>query len=234
MKLNCIDYVNISEHLNDDELMVQHTTREFVDKEIIPISIKNKKGDLSVRVDEEPLKFNEEKIKLLKPAFNKGGSITAANASSLNDGAAVILVASQNKTKELNLKPIARIVAHCSFAMDPVHFTKAPIYAIHKVIKTANLDIRDIDLFEINEAFSVVPMAAMKDLNIDSEKVNIYVNTKNKSLPEEVKLSIWNDESIFLKGRLELLLKNALIGLVLLLFIHLLNCRESLNNVHWN
>ncbi len=144
------------------------------DKEIVPIIIKNKKGDLQVRVDEEPLKFNEEKIKLLKPAFNKEGSITAANASSLNDGAAVILVASQRKSEELGLKPIARIIAHCSFAMEPVNFTRAPIYAIQKVVEKAKLNISDIDLFEINEAFSCVPLVAMKELKLPYEKVNIY------------------------------------------------------------
>jgi len=144
------------------------------DKEIAPIIIKNKTGDLQVSVDEEPLKFNEEKIKLLKPAFNKEGSITAANASSLNDGAAVILVASQSKSEELGLKPIARIIAHCSFAMDPVHFTRAPIYAIQKVVEKAKLNISDIDLFEINEAFSCVPLVAMKELKLPYEKVNIY------------------------------------------------------------
>ena len=142
--------------------------------EISGVEIKNKKGSDIIIADEEPLKFKKEKISTLKPAFDKNGTITAANASSLSDGAASILLASKEKAKEYGLKPIARIVAHGSYAMEPLYFTKAPIYAIKKVLKAADLNIEDIDLFEINEAFSCVPMVAIDELNIPIKKVNIH------------------------------------------------------------
>ena len=142
--------------------------------EIVPITIKTKKEDLVVDVDEEPLKFNKDKIKQLRPAFNKDGTITAGNASSINDGAAAVLLSSKKRLLELNLKPKARIIAHTSVAIEPLYFTKAPIEAITAVLKNSNLTIDEIDLFEINEAFSCVTMVAMKALNLDKNKVNIF------------------------------------------------------------
>jgi len=143
------------------------------ENEITPIIIKSKKGDIIFDTDEEPLKFNEEKISKLRPAFSKDGTITAANASSLSDGAAAILLASENMINKEGLKPLARIISQASFATDPLYFTKAPIYAIEKVLKQSELALEDIDLFEINEAFSCVPMVAIDTLKIPLDKVNI-------------------------------------------------------------
>ena len=142
--------------------------------EISEVKVVNKKGIKIIDTDEEPLKFNEEKVKLLKPAFEKNGAITAANASSLSDGSAAVILASSDRIKQYDLKPIAKIIGHASFAMDPKYFTKAPIYAIEKVLKNASLKINDIDLFEINEAFSCVPLVAMDQLKIPMEKLNIH------------------------------------------------------------
>ena len=144
----------------------------FFKNEIIPVEVKSKKGSTLVEIDEEPLKFNEKKILGLKPVFKKNGSITAANASSINDGAAAVLLGSKNIDTSLN--PIAKIIAHTSFAMEPVYFTKAPIFAIQKLIKKSGVMIEDIDLFEINEAFSCVTLAAIEKLKIDEDKVNIH------------------------------------------------------------
>lgn len=145
----------------------------YFEKEITSVTINSKKGDIIFDTDEEPLKFREEKISKLKSAFIKDGSITAANASSLSDGAAAILIGSESIGEESNLKPKAKIIAHTSFATNPLYFTKAPIYAIEKVLDMANLSLNDIDLFEINEAFSCVPMVAMDKLKISRDKVNI-------------------------------------------------------------
>ena len=144
----------------------------FFKNEITPVEVKSKKGSTLVEIDEEPLKFNEKKILGLKPVFKKNGSITAANASSINDGAAAVLLGSKNINT--SLKPIAKIIAHTSFAMEPVYFTKAPIFAIQKLIKKSGVMIEDIDLFEINEAFSCVTLAAIEKLKIDEDKVNIH------------------------------------------------------------
>jgi len=141
--------------------------------EIVNVEFKSKKGSVIIDTDEEPLKFNEEKISKLKPAFDKNGSITAANASSLSDGAAAVLLASLEMINKYSLKPIAKIIGQASFAAEPLYFTKAPIYAIQKVLKKSNFNIENVDLFEINEAFSCVPMVAMKELNIPHSKVNI-------------------------------------------------------------
>tara|TARA_B100000945_G_scaffold316630_2_gene317916 strand:- start:1 stop:1179 length:1179 start_codon:yes stop_codon:yes gene_type:complete len=141
--------------------------------EIIEISIKDKKNDVLFNVDEEPLKFNEQKLKTLNPVFDKNGTITAGNASSLSDGAAALLLCSEDFKIKNNVKPIAKIIGHVSFATDPLYFTKAPIYAIQKLMKKINFDINKVDLFEINEAFSCVVMAAIDELEIKSSKVNI-------------------------------------------------------------
>ena len=123
--------------------------------------------------DEEPGKAKFEKIPLIKPAFEKNGTITAANASKLNDGAAVLLLVSEEKVKKYNIKPIAKIIAHCSFAHEPKWFTTAPSKAIEKVLNISGLSKNDIDIWEINEAFAAVAMAAIDDFNLDETKVNI-------------------------------------------------------------
>ena len=141
--------------------------------EIVGLNIKIKKDDILFNTDEEPLRFNEEKLKKLSPAFDKKGTITAGNASSLSDGAAAVLMCSGDFKVEHNIKPIAKIIGHVSFATDPLYFTKAPIYAIEKLLKEKNFDISKVDLFEINEAFSCVVMAAIDELKINPSKVNI-------------------------------------------------------------
>ena len=135
-------------------------------------SIENADGTL-IDSDEEPNKAKYDKIPMIKPAFEKNGTITAANASKLNDGAAAVMVMSKDKLEKHRIKPIARILSHCSFAHDPKWFTTAPGYAITKVLKQSGLDKNDIDLWEINEAFAAVAMAAIDDFQLDSTKVNI-------------------------------------------------------------
>ena len=143
--------------------------------EIVPIEVKKKNGESHFIVnDEEPSNVRYDKISKLKPAFEINGTITAANASKLNDGAAVLLIMSSEKAKDLGLKPLATILDQASSAHDPEWFTTAPTKAIDKVLSKAKLKPTDIDLWEINEAFSVVAMAAIHDFQLDDKKVNIY------------------------------------------------------------
>ncbi len=144
-------------------------------KEIAIVEIQGKKGTSAVIDDEEPFAAPLDKMGTLKPAFQKdGGTVTAANASKINDGAAALVVTSDTFSSKHNLKPIARIVAHSSHAQEPEWFTTAPSKAIEQVLKRANMKIGDIDLFEVNEAFSVVALAAMKDAGIPHEKMNVH------------------------------------------------------------
>ena len=143
--------------------------------EIVPISYIDQKGNNTlIEEDEEPSKANLDKIPLLKAAFNKKGTITAANASTLNDGAAVLLITNELMAEKLGIKPLAKIVAHASVAHEPEWFTSAPGKAITKVLAKANMPSEKIDLWEINEAFAAVTMAVIDDFEISSEKVNIY------------------------------------------------------------
>jgi len=142
-------------------------------KEICSAEIKSGKDTLKVEQDEEPGKARFDKMPGLKPVFDSSGTITAANASKVNDGAAALLVMSESKAKGLGLKPLARIVAQGTFSHQPEWFTTAPVGAIKKALQTANLKPTDIDLFEINEAFSVVTIVAMKELGLDSGRVNV-------------------------------------------------------------
>lgn len=141
--------------------------------EIIEVIIKGKKDETVVNEDEEPGRVKFDKIPNISPVFEKDGVVTAANASSINDGAAALLVMSDEKAKELNLTPLVEIVAQSSTAKASIEFTTAPADAITKVLKKANLTKEDIDLFEINEAFSVVSLAVNKLLDLNSEKVNV-------------------------------------------------------------
>lgn len=141
--------------------------------EIVEVRIKDRKGETIVDQDEEPGKVNFDKIPGLKPVFDKNGVITAANASSINDGAAALLVMSEEKAKELKLNPLVEIVAQSSAARAPIEFTTAPADAINKVLLKAGLKISDIELFEINEAFAVVSLANNKLLGLDPLKVNV-------------------------------------------------------------
>ncbi len=141
--------------------------------EIAPVEVTVKGATQAFAQDEEPGKARFDKIPGLRPAFEKDGTITAANASKINDGAAAVVLASEKYVKDKGLKPIARVVAHGTFAQDPKWFTTAPVNAIKRAVERAKLKIEDIDLFEINEAFSVVTMVAMKELNIPHSKVNV-------------------------------------------------------------
>lgn len=141
--------------------------------EITPVVIEGKKGTVTVNTDEEPGKALFEKMPGLKPAFEKEGTITAANASKLNDGAAALLLMSESEAKKRGLKPLATIISYASFAQDPKYFTTAPVGAIKKSLEMSSLKISDIDLFEINEAFANVTMAAQKTLEIPMERINI-------------------------------------------------------------
>ena len=143
--------------------------------EIVPVEVPQRKGDpVIIEEDEEPGKAQFNKIPNLRPVFEKEGTITAANASKLNDGAAALLLTSEDQAKELDLEPLAVIVAQASAAHEPEWFTTAPGKAIGKVLETSGLSAGDIDLWEINEAFSAVAMAAMDDYKIAHEKVNVY------------------------------------------------------------
>ena len=147
-------------------------SRRF-DDEIVKVSVKNKAGETLVEKDEEPLRVRFDKISSLKPAFEKDGIVTAANASSINDGAAALIVTTEEKAKELGLTPLVEIIAQSSSAKAPIEFTTAPADAISKVLKKAGLKTDDIDLYEINEAFAVVSLAVNKLLNLNPSKVNV-------------------------------------------------------------
>lgn len=141
--------------------------------EIAEVTIEGRKGPTVVNTDEEPGKALFDKIPGLKPAFEKEGTITAANASKINDGAAAIILMSESEAKKRGLKPLATILSYATFAQDPKYFTTAPVGAIKKSLELASLKIADVDLFEINEAFANVTMAAEKALEIPHEKVNV-------------------------------------------------------------
>jgi acetyl-CoA C-acetyltransferase len=142
--------------------------------EIAPVTVSGRAGDVVVDKDEGPLKAKLEKIPSLKPAFKKDGTITAASSSSINDGAAALVLMRESKAKELGLTVIARIIGHATHAQEPGWFTTAPIGAINKLYQKIGWTTDDVDLFEINEAFAAVPMAAMKDLGIKHEQINVH------------------------------------------------------------
>jgi len=144
------------------------------DGEIVAVEVKTRKGVETVDKDEQPLKGDPSKIPTLRPAFSKDGTITAANASSISDGAAALVLARASVAEAKGLKPVARIVAHTAHARLPAHFTTAPIGAIEALLKKTGWAIGDVDLFEINEAFACVTMFAMHDLGIPHDKVNIH------------------------------------------------------------
>jgi acetyl-CoA C-acetyltransferase len=146
----------------------------YFKNEIAPVEIVGRKGTVVIDKDEEPGKTDFAKVPQLKPAFDKAGTITAANASKINDGAAAVVLMSEKAVKENGAKPLAKIVATASFAQDPKWFTTAPVGAIKKACASAQLTVEQIDLFEINEAFAAVAMVAMKELKIPHEKVNVH------------------------------------------------------------
>ena len=144
------------------------------DSEVTPITIKTRKGETVIDKDEQPLKARPDKIPSLRPAFKKDGSITAANASSISDGAAAMVLMTESEAIKRGLKPLARIVGHTTHARKPAEFTIAPVSAMTDLLNKVDWKIDDVDLFEINEAFAVVTMAAIKDLNLDESKVNVH------------------------------------------------------------
>jgi acetyl-CoA C-acetyltransferase len=141
--------------------------------EIAPVSVKSRAGETVIAIDEGPGKVKLDKIPSLKPAFKKDGTITAASSSSINDGAAALVLARASTAKELGATPIARIVGHATHAQAPEWFSTAPVGAVQKLLKKIGWEVKDVDLWEINEAFAVVPMAAMTDLGISHEIVNV-------------------------------------------------------------
>ncbi len=145
------------------------------DAEIVPVEVPQRKGDpLVVKLDEEPGRGNPAKMTQLRPAFAKDGTITAANASKIDDGGCALVLASEKAVKERNLKPLARVVGYGGVAQDPAWFTTAPAAAIDKTLAKLGLTTGDIDLFEINEAFSVVTMHSMQACKLDHAKVNVH------------------------------------------------------------
>jgi acetyl-CoA C-acetyltransferase len=144
------------------------------DREVVPVTVVSRKGEVNVDVDEQPGKANPEKIPGLKPAFAKDGTITAANASSISDGAAALVVTRQSVADRLGKVPVARIVAHAAHAQAPNLFTSAPVPAVRKVLDKAGWSVADVDLWEVNEAFACVAMIAMRDLGIPRDKLNVH------------------------------------------------------------
>lgn len=145
------------------------------DDEITGVTVVNRRVETVINKDEEPPRCNIEKIPTLRPAFRReNGTVTAANASKISDGAAAMVIASEEVVNNNDLKPLAKIVGHTTFAHEPEWFTTAPVSAIKKLMDNLNWSVEDVDLFEINEAFAVVTMAAMEELNIPHDKVNVH------------------------------------------------------------
>lgn len=177
---NCASDYHFTRQMQDDFALTslqraQHAiSHKLFTQEIAPVIIQSKSGEIIVIDDELPGKAQPEKIPKLKPAFKDNGTVTAANASGISDGAAVHLLMLSSEAAKRNLNPIATICAQATHAQAPNLFTTAPIQAIEKVLQKAGWNINDVDLFEVNEAFAVVTLAAMKDLDIPHEKMNIH------------------------------------------------------------
>lgn len=143
-------------------------------REITPVTLKSGKSEITVTTDEQPLKAKLDKIPTLKPAFREGGTVTAANSSSISDGAAALVLMRRSEADKRGLKPLAAIVGHSTHAHEPALFATAPIGAIRKLSERTGWNLADVDLFEVNEAFAVVALAAMHDLGLPHDKVNIH------------------------------------------------------------
>lgn len=167
------------EQMDDYAIMSLTRAKDAIEKglnaaEIVPVTVKTRKGESVVDQDEQPFKADIAKIPTLRPAFKKDGTITAANASSISDGASALVLMSSSAADARGIKPIARIVAHATQSQHPSEFTIAPIGAIKKVLDKAGWSKDDVDLFEINEAFAMVAMMPIDELGLDIDKVNIY------------------------------------------------------------
>ena len=176
----CAKDYNISREEQDDFAIESYKKSEIAwdngkfSNEIVPVKIQNRKKEIeNITDDEEYKNINIEKVSQLRPVFDKEGTVTAANASTLNDGASALVLMSLEKAKKLNIKPIAKVVSYSDAAHEPENFTTAPAKAIENLLKKNNLSVDDIDCFELNEAFSVVGLANIKILNLDKNKVNI-------------------------------------------------------------
>jgi len=142
--------------------------------EITPVTVKGRAGDTVISIDEGPGKVKLDKIPTLRPAFKKDGTITAASSSSINDGAAAMVMMTESTAKKLGCKPLARIVSHATHAQEPNWFTTAPVGATQKALAKAGWSVKDVDLWEVNEAFAVVPMALMAELKVGHDIVNVH------------------------------------------------------------
>jgi acetyl-CoA C-acetyltransferase len=142
--------------------------------EIAPVTVAGRKGEVLIDTDEQPGKCDIAKIPTLRPAFKKDGTITAASSSSINDGAAALVLMSEEQAKQDGATPLARIVAHATHSQAPEWFTTAPVVAISKVLDKAGWKVGDVDLFEVNEAFATVAMAPIRELGIDHAKLNVH------------------------------------------------------------
>ena len=177
---SCVDKYQFSRESQDQfaisstERAIKANTDGSFSWEIAPVTIKGKGGDVVIDKDEQPFKAKLDKIPGLKPAFKKDGTITAANASSISDGAAALVLMRASTAQAKGAKPVARIVGHSTFAHAPEWFTTAPVGAIEKVLAKAGWKAGDVDLWEINEAFAAVTMAAMKEFDLPHDKVNIH------------------------------------------------------------
>ena len=176
----CVKHYGFTREAQDEFAMTSYTRARVSMEdgtfaaEIIPVEVPGRRGAVTVvDADEEPTKANLEKMSKLRPAFDKEGSVTAANASKINDGAAALVLTSASRAAAMGRKPIARIIAQATVAQEPEWFTTAPIGAIRKVLDRAGMSIDDIDLFEINEAFAAVVLAALTELELSVDKVNL-------------------------------------------------------------
>lgn len=172
---------NISREQQDEytissyQRAAEATSQGWFGKEIVPVAVPQRRGEpVMVSEDEEYKRVKFEKIPSLRPAFTKDGTVTAANASTINDGAAAIILVSKRKAEELGLKPLAKIVAFADAAQEPQWFTTAPTLAAPKALKRAGMSMDDVDYFEVNEAFAVVSMTFAQEMKIDREKMNVF------------------------------------------------------------
>ncbi len=176
----CVDRYKITRKKQDEFALEslkrakEATKNGSFKEEIISITINNRNKQTVITEDEGPITAKAEKIPTLKPAFKEEGTITAANSSSISDGAAAVLLMAQSQAEEHKIKPLAKIIGHYSHAQKPEWFTTAPISAIQELLKKINWTVEDVDLFEINEAFAIVPIVVMRELNIAHDKLNIH------------------------------------------------------------
>ena len=176
---DCANKYNFSREAQDAYAIESLTRAQIAikegkfEEEIVPVVVKSRKGEVTVDTDEQPGKADIEKIPTLRPVFAKGGSVTAANSSSISDGAAAVVLIGQADARARGLTPLAVIRAHASHAQEPGWFTTAPVGAIEKVLEKTGWTVADVNLFEVNEAFAIVAMAAMKDLQIPHDRLNV-------------------------------------------------------------